>query len=98
MKRTSSHEPLATNHYAPPARIATCVFGVPPDLYMVDRDQGVFVPQTLRFGGLWLGVTVCRRCGQDAGVVMAYPGAGYAHIGAYGNRNGINYIALIRSM
>ena len=66
--RTGSHEPLATNHYAPPARIATCVFGVSPDLYMVGRDEGVFVPQTLRFGGLWLGVTVYRRCGQDAGV------------------------------
>ena len=63
--RTFSHEPIATNHYAPPARIATCVFGVPPDLYMVDRDEGVFVPQTLRFGGLWMGVTVCRsRAGR----------------------------------
>jgi len=68
--RTASHEPLATNHYAPPARIATCVFGVSPDLYIADRDEGVFVPQTLRFGGLWLGVAVYCRSGQDAGVEL----------------------------
>ena len=66
---------LATNHWppttrTPPARIATCVFGVSPDLYIADRDEGVFVPQTLRFGGLWLGVAVYCRSGQDAGVEL----------------------------
>ena len=66
LKRTASHEPLATNHYAPPARIATCVFGVRHP--RVEPRQGVFVTQASSWGA-WLGVAV-RRGRRDAGVEL----------------------------